>query len=191
MRINTNSLCSFCLCSNKALVTIVGKHTFQEAKNRNTKKQSQTHSSDYMYITYRTKYSLIAFAVICLLYCTIILTYPTVQNRWLTSCSLTSFLMFGWDKNLAYRGGKRRVPEHSMFLVTLIGGYIGSLLGMFLCAHKTRKPKFWLILLLSILMFHGVQIVQALMPSIELLIFMWKQLRASPRVNIGVNPKVK
>lgn len=35
-----------------------------------------------------------------------------------------------------------RIPEWFLLTVALMGGSLGSLLGMYLFRHKTRKPKF-------------------------------------------------
>ena len=57
------------------------------------------------------------------------------------------FLLHGWDKRRARTGG-RRVPEASLHLVELLGGWPGALLGTRLFRHKTAKfsyrAAFWL-----------------------------------------------
>jgi len=53
-----------------------------------------------------------------------------------------NFLLFGYDKFLARRGGWR-IPEKSLLGLTLFGGGIGGLAGMLLFRHKTRKNFFW------------------------------------------------
>lgn len=45
------------------------------------------------------------------------------------------------DKHKAKKS-LQRTPERTLFLVAVLGGSIGSLLGMYLFRHKTRKPKF-------------------------------------------------
>ena len=35
-----------------------------------------------------------------------------------------------------------RIPERTLIGVALIGGSLGSLLGMYICRHKTRHSKF-------------------------------------------------
>lgn len=45
------------------------------------------------------------------------------------------------DKHKAKKS-LQRTPERTLFLVAVFGGSIGSLLGMYLFRHKTRKPKF-------------------------------------------------
>ena len=54
--------------------------------------------------------------------------------------AITLFVM-GSDKRRAIRGA-RRVPEARLFLLALLGGGIGGLLGMYAFRHKTRHLHF-------------------------------------------------
>lgn len=60
---------------------------------------------------------------------------------WLCVMSLVSFLVMGSDKRRARRGA-RRVPEARLFLLALLGGGVGGLLGMYAFRHKTRHLHF-------------------------------------------------
>ena len=53
------------------------------------------------------------------------------------------FLIMCVDKLLAKKEA-RRVPERTLLWVAALGGSFGSLLGMMLAHHKTRKPKFYI-----------------------------------------------
>ena len=55
--------------------------------------------------------------------------------------SLAPFHVFGADKRRA-RKGKWRVPERTLFLLPLLGGSVGALLGMRVFHHKTRHWYF-------------------------------------------------
>lgn len=55
--------------------------------------------------------------------------------------SVISFTLMGIDKAKARRGS-RRIPEKTLFLFTLLGGGIGSTLGMHVFHHKTRHWYF-------------------------------------------------
>lgn len=48
------------------------------------------------------------------------------------------------DKLFAKKGAWR-VPERTLLLIAFLGGSLGSLLGMLLAHHKTRKPKFYIL----------------------------------------------
>ena len=52
-----------------------------------------------------------------------------------------SFLFMLLDKHFA-KTHRRRIPEDALLLAALLGGSVGSLLGMYLFRHKTRKAKF-------------------------------------------------
>ena len=60
---------------------------------------------------------------------------------YLIFANLLSFLLMGLDK---YKARKRlwRIKESTIFLTSVIGGSLGSLLGMFLFHHKTKHTKF-------------------------------------------------
>lgn len=60
---------------------------------------------------------------------------------WLCVMSLVSFLVMGSDKRRAKQGA-RRVPEARLFLLALLGGGVGGLLGMYVFRHKTRHLQF-------------------------------------------------
>ena len=53
---------------------------------------------------------------------------------WLAIVNLVTFLVFGWDKFKAKYREKhptaRRVPEKALFLLAILGGSAGALLGM-------------------------------------------------------------
>ena len=65
---------------------------------------------------------------------------------WLTLLmSLASLIAYGFDKRRAVRGGMR-IPENSLHLLALLGGWPGALLAARLFRHKTRKLSFRLML---------------------------------------------
>ena len=55
--------------------------------------------------------------------------------------NILTFLIFGIDKWKA-RKGKWRIPEGTLIWMSIIGGSIGALMGMYLFHHKTQKRKF-------------------------------------------------
>lgn len=66
-----------------------------------------------------------------------------VYGAGLCCCAMSAalFLLMGADKRLARRGG-RRVPERTLFLLALLLGAPGGLLGMYVFRHKTRHWYF-------------------------------------------------
>lgn len=60
---------------------------------------------------------------------------------YLVIINLIAFLTFGADKRRARRD-KRRVRESTLFLLAVLGGSIGALLGMYVFRHKTRHWYF-------------------------------------------------
>ncbi|MBQ2941068.1 MAG: DUF1294 domain-containing protein [Clostridia bacterium] len=61
------------------------------------------------------------------------------------------FLIYGWDKLMAIRKG-RRVPEFWLLSVSLLAGGLGGIFGMVIFRHKTNKWRFRLIVPLSLLL---------------------------------------
>ena len=52
-----------------------------------------------------------------------------------------TFTVYGVDKAKARRGAWR-VPEKTLFLLPLLGGSVGALLGMLVFRHKTKHWYF-------------------------------------------------
>ena len=63
-----------------------------------------------------------------------ILIYLLVVN-------IITFLMMGFDKHEAKKGNWR-VSEKTLFMLVVLGGSIGGILGMFTFRHKTKKWYF-------------------------------------------------
>ncbi len=64
----------------------------------------------------------------------LIMSYLIIVN-------LAGFAAMGIDKHKA-RAGSYRIPEATLFILALIGGSIGSVVGMFFFRHKTRHWYF-------------------------------------------------
>ena len=60
---------------------------------------------------------------------------------YLAVINLATFIVYGADKRRA-RKGKWRVPEKTLFLLPMLGGSAGALLGMRVFHHKTRHWYF-------------------------------------------------
>ena len=66
--------------------------------------------------------------------------------------SLACYVVYGWDKRSAAKGG-RRVPEQTLHMLALLGGWPGALLGQRHFRHKTKKLSF-LFVFCCIVLFH-------------------------------------
>lgn len=63
---------------------------------------------------------------------------------YLLGINIFSFIIYGVDKLLAVKK-LFRISEYSLFILAIFGGGIGSLLGMRVFHHKTKKKVFWII----------------------------------------------
>jgi len=65
--------------------------------------------------------------------------------------SAVSFVAYGLDKRRAVNGG-RRVPEQTLHLMAILGGWPGAWLAQRQFRHKTKKLSFlivfWLVVIL-------------------------------------------
>ena len=55
--------------------------------------------------------------------------------------NLIGFYVMWSDKRKAKKG-RWRIPENTLFLITLLGGGIGTISGMYTFRHKTKKMRF-------------------------------------------------
>lgn len=65
-----------------------------------------------------------------------LITYTILIN-------IIGLLVMGLDK-LKARRRKQRIPERTLFLIALIFGSVGILMGMYLFHHKTKKRRFFI-----------------------------------------------
>ena len=65
----------------------------------------------------------------------------TLLLSYLAAINLIGFALMGIDK---YKAKKRafRIPEATLFIVAIIGGSIGSIIGMYAFRQKTRHFSF-------------------------------------------------
>ena len=65
----------------------------------------------------------------------------TLLLSYFIAINLIGFSLMGIDK---YKARKRafRIPEATLFTIAVIGGSIGSILGMYAFRHKTRHRSF-------------------------------------------------
>lgn len=67
----------------------------------------------------------------------------TVQNIiiYFLAINLFGFFIMWLDKRKAKKGAWR-IPEKTLFLITALGGGIGTIAGMYTFRHKTQKIEF-------------------------------------------------
>ena len=67
----------------------------------------------------------------------------TVQNIiiYFVIFNILGFLIMYIDKQKAKKG-KWRIPEKTLFIITGLGGGIGTIAGMYIFRHKTQKVAF-------------------------------------------------
>lgn len=68
---------------------------------------------------------------------------PFIFIGYFAVLSLAAFLAMGLDKARA-RGGRRRIPEKTLFFLALLGGSPGGILGIYAFRHKTLHRRFTL-----------------------------------------------
>ena len=61
---------------------------------------------------------------------------------WIALLSVVGLGAMGLDKLLA-QNKRGRLSETSLWLVALLGGFVGVILGGILFHHKTSKARFW------------------------------------------------
>jgi uncharacterized membrane protein YsdA (DUF1294 family) len=63
---------------------------------------------------------------------------------WLLVINVVTAVVYAWDKASARRGA-RRVPERTLFLLNILGGFAGAWLVFFVMRHKSRHRSFWVV----------------------------------------------
>ena len=82
----------------------------------------------------------------------------------LLAINVLAFLLMGYDKKLAKRN-QRRISEKALLTSAMLGGSIGSGIGMLYFRHKTSKNsyliKFWSVVIIQlIILFFGGDFVK-------------------------------
>ena len=101
--------------------------------------------------------------------------FAFIGNPWallvcyLLVMNLITFFVFGIDKWKARRKrtheSTRRVPEKTLFLLSILGGSVGALLGMKVFHHKTLHKSFR----------YGIPAILALQILIPLALLLWRR----------------
>ncbi|MCR4755905.1 MAG: DUF1294 domain-containing protein [Lachnospiraceae bacterium] len=82
--------------------------------------------------------------------------------------NVLGFALMGIDK---YKAKKRgfRIPEATLFVVAIIGGAIGSIVGMFTFNHKTRK-RYFVFGMPAILILHIALVIALILSPVRIAI---------------------
>ncbi|MBR6033383.1 MAG: DUF1294 domain-containing protein [Clostridia bacterium] len=69
--------------------------------------------------------------------------YFNIQNIaiYLVAINIIGFFAMWIDKKKAQKGAWR-ISEQALFYITLLGGGVGTILGMYTFRHKTKKLRF-------------------------------------------------
>ncbi len=65
----------------------------------------------------------------------------TLLSSYFAAINLIGFALMGIDKHKAKKRAFR-IPEATLFIVAIIGGSIGSIIGMYVFRHKTKHFSF-------------------------------------------------
>jgi uncharacterized membrane protein YsdA (DUF1294 family) len=74
---------------------------------------------------------------------------PVVVPVAILLMSVVAFVVYRLDKSAAIQG-KRRVPESTLHLLSLVGGWPGALVAQRLFRHKTTKKPFRVVFWLTV-----------------------------------------
>ena len=85
-------------------------------------------------------------------------TWLYVLAGYLALIKAITFAVYGADKRRA-RKDRWRVPERTLFLLAVLGGSLGALLGMHVFHHKTKHWYFRLLIPLILLLQIAVPVV--------------------------------
>ncbi len=76
---------------------------------------------------------------------------PHQLVMWFLLASVLTFVIYGGDK-MAARKSWRRVPELTLLVLGLVGGWPGAVVGQQLFRHKTQKQSFKTYFFITILL---------------------------------------
>ena len=69
------------------------------------------------------------------------MSFTQIAVIYLIVINILGFLVMGLDKHKA-KMADRRIPENTLFMFTILGGGVGTIAGMYVFHHKTKKMKF-------------------------------------------------
>jgi uncharacterized membrane protein YsdA (DUF1294 family) len=81
-----------------------------------------------------------------------LVTNWAIYPVWLVCASVTTAVAYALDKARAAAGSNQRIPESSLHLFSLLGGFVGGAFGLLVLRHKSnfsRHPLFPIIVVVS------------------------------------------
>lgn len=75
-----------------------------------------------------------------------------ILKLYLITINMICLILMGFDKYFAIKN-KKRISEHTFLTLSFFGGCLGTLLGMLLFHHKIRKPKFYFIIPILVILY--------------------------------------
>lgn len=82
----------------------------------------------------------------------VLLAYPALFSAYSLLINFIAFILYGIDKRKAQKGCWR-ISEATLLLFAVLGGALGSLLGMNIFHHKTKHLKFCILVPLFFLLY--------------------------------------
>jgi uncharacterized membrane protein YsdA (DUF1294 family) len=118
----------------------------------------EVHGRPYLF------YGLLSCGITCLAaYLSWAYANTSIACSALLAINVAAFVCMGLDKSLA-RSNSLRIPETILYLLALLGGSMGILVGIHILKHKTRKAAFQFALLAVV----GIQLALARIVGIEI-----------------------
>jgi len=86
------------------------------------------------------------------------LDFVSLVVLWIAVWSFLALIMMGIDKASA-KLRRTRISERTFGVVSLLGGFPGVLLGGILFHHKTSKPRFWIPVIVALLLWGALLVI--------------------------------
>jgi len=78
-----------------------------------------------------------------------------ILAEYFAAVNILGFLLMGADKWKAQKGAFR-IPESTLFIIAIVGGSVGCILGMYIFRHKTRQWHFVIGMFVILLLQAGI-----------------------------------
>jgi uncharacterized membrane protein YsdA (DUF1294 family) len=82
----------------------------------------------------------------------------SLEFLWIAVWSFLALIMMGIDK-VGAKLRRSRIRERTFGVISLLGGFPGVFLGGILFHHKTSKPRFWIPVVVSLLLWGALLVI--------------------------------